>query len=230
MNNKELLDIWAQLEQEKSWRQDEIRLLENQLSLIKKEPDKDIYRKSLIVMLYSHYEGFFKSAFSIYAKAINNENIKCREATDFLSAATLAQEFHALHNPEKKCDCFRSLLPEDTKLHRFAREVEFLCNLDNFWDKKIEIPDTVYDPESNLKVIILRKILFRMGFNYKIFERFEGNIHRLLKIRNDVAHGDRKNGLSNKEYREIAKAIFSTMSELIVILMDSLKNRSYKKP
>jgi len=61
----DLADIRAQLESELTWRQNEMRLLHNQLEFIEKYEEKKRYRKSLVVMLYSHYEGFCKTAFLI---------------------------------------------------------------------------------------------------------------------------------------------------------------------
>ena len=71
-----LLDIRAQIEEEITWRSDEIRFLKNQLSNIQKETEKEKYRKSLVVMLYSHYEGFSKTIFQIYINEINPEFLK----------------------------------------------------------------------------------------------------------------------------------------------------------
>ena len=60
-----IIEVRAEFEEELTWRVDEIRLLHNQLGYIRKEADKMRYRKALVVMLYSHFEGFCKTAFSI---------------------------------------------------------------------------------------------------------------------------------------------------------------------
>ena len=59
----DLDDVIAQIEEELTWRMDELRFLRNQLANIPDEKNKKRYRKTLIVMLYSYYEGFSKSAF-----------------------------------------------------------------------------------------------------------------------------------------------------------------------
>jgi HEPN superfamily RiboL-PSP-like protein len=43
--------------------------------------------------------------------------------------------------------------------------------------------------ESNLKPVVLRKILFRLGFPPETFASHEGTIHRLVNRRNNIAHG-----------------------------------------
>jgi len=69
-----------EMEYELTWRTDELRMLKNNLSLILKDEDKDKYRKSLIVMLYAHFEGFSKTCFNSYktnlSKAVLNYKIK----------------------------------------------------------------------------------------------------------------------------------------------------------
>ena len=91
-----LADIRAQLEMELTWRQNEIRLLHNQLAFIEKEEEKNRYRKSLVVMLYSHYEGFCKMAFLIYINSVNKEGFKCIEMNDYIVTANFADIFAAL--------------------------------------------------------------------------------------------------------------------------------------
>ena len=58
MELKELENIRTQLEGELKWRLDEIHFLHNQQNHISNEKDQNCYRKALVVMLYSHFEGF----------------------------------------------------------------------------------------------------------------------------------------------------------------------------
>ncbi len=128
-------DIREQLEAELTWRTDEIRFLENQLSNLSEEDQKDKYRKSLVVMLYSHFEGFFRFAFRLYKEAVNQENLKCDEVTAYVAVSSLTDIFMALDNPQKKNDIFRRSLPDDTVLHRFCRRVDFMESLNDISKK-----------------------------------------------------------------------------------------------
>src|SRR5258705_2255053 len=193
-------DIRAEIELDLTWRQNEIRFLRNQLAYISSEHDKDRYRKSLVVMLYSHYEGFCKTALSIYADAINKEDIKCIDAHECLVAAALADTFKDFENPNKKSKIFINILPDDSQLHRFARQAELIERLDSIWQQVIRLPtDIVVDMESNLTPIILKKVLYRLGFPHDVFKDNEGKVHLLLNRRNNVAHGIRKDGISERE-------------------------------
>lgn len=223
-----LEEVRAQLEDELTWRQDEIRFLHNQLSDIRKEEDKKRYRKALVVMLYSHFEGFCKTALSIYANTINQESLTCSEVTDEIVASSLATVFKDFENPDRKSSLFKNDLPDDRTLHRFARQVELISNLKEIWELNVQIPiSDVVDTEANLKPPIMRKILYRLGLPHGVFIENEGNIHLLLNYRNSVSHGALKDGLSERTYEEIQLATLEIMSSLIKIITMALSDTKY---
>jgi hypothetical protein len=224
-----LSDIRAQLEMELTWRQNEMRLLHNQLAFIEKDEEKNRYRKSLVVMLYSHYEGFCKTAFLIYINSVNKERLKCLEMNDYIVTANFAEIFIALEVPNAKCKIFKPKLPEDTKLHRFCRQVNFISELNNFLSKQVNIPEDVIDTESNLKREVMRKILFRLGLPYDAFKKHEDQIKDLLEARNQIAHGKFVSGIEEAAYQKFEISSYEIMSELKELLMLALINQAYLK-
>jgi hypothetical protein len=56
-----LADIRAELEDELQWRLEELRLLKNQLADLRTEQQRDRFRRVLVIMLYAHFEGFWKA-------------------------------------------------------------------------------------------------------------------------------------------------------------------------
>jgi len=222
-------DIRAQIEEELTWRQNEIRFFRNQLSYISSYNDKMKYRKSLIVMLYSHYEGFCKTTFLIYINAINHLSIRRCEANDYIKTISLAEAFLAYGNKDKKCEYFRNVLPDDEKLHLFSRQVDFVNMIDSLWEDILSIPESVVDTESNLKPVVLRKILFRLGFQYNCFSNYEGKIDYLLNKRNNIAHGIEKEGLTEREYSDVERATFLIMDRIMKLIMQALSGQVYLK-
>lgn len=225
----DLEDIIAQIEEELTWRIDELRFLRNQLSIINDENDRMRYRKSLVVMLYSYYEGFCKSAFQIYINAINKSSLTRDMVNEYIHTASLNEVFMTYHNESKKSPYFNNLLPDDAKLHRFSRQVEFVLAMENLWNEIVEIPENVIDTESNLKPVVLRKILYRLGFEHNSFQEYEGLINLLLERRNNVAHGAEKEGLSKEKYEKIEDAALRIMVQLKKLIIDALINKSYLK-
>ena len=106
----------AVLEDDRTWRQDEIRFLRNQLANLEREDEKSKYRRALVPMLYAHYEGFCKVALQHYVKVVNAAGIACEDASAAIIAASWELIFRRLANPKQKCDVFRDALPDDSKL------------------------------------------------------------------------------------------------------------------
>ena len=229
--NFNLEEIRIELETDLTWRTDEIRFLRNQLANIIKEEDKERYRKSLLVMLYSHYEGFCKTAFLIYINVVNNEALQRKRANHHLATCSLHNVFKAFEDGEYKPEIYRGIfkntLPEEKKLQRFARQVDFIVNLDNFWDEVVSVSDEIADTESNLWPVVLKKILFRLGLPEQSFKKYESNIFALVNMRNGVAHGRDKEGIKEDLYTSIEKGVFDTMQGVIEVIIDALKNKKY---
>jgi hypothetical protein len=223
-----LADIRAELEDELRWRLEELRCFKNQLADMRTKDQRDRHRRALVVMLYSHFEGFWKAAFSIYVKAINAEVILCKDATHSLVAASLFDLLAGLTDHQKKHPFFRSKAPEDSKLHQLHRHVEFLSRLPDMEATRVDIPvDKVVDPESNLKPDVIRKNLFRLGFQYDMFQPHEGTVHQLLNKRNAVAHGSTRQGVEEDEYNKLEASVLDIMSDVVKLLFESLRRRVY---
>lgn len=222
-----IADLWAEIEAEQTWRQDEVRFFQNQLSNFKSDEEKNKYRKALILLLYSHFEGFCKFAFTHYVKAINLENLTCGQANYAIAAASLSEIFQTLCNLEKKSPEFKNVLPEDKKLHVFARHKEFLENVNKFESKVLAIPDELVDTESNLKPVVLRKNLFKLGFPHDKFEHLEGQINKLLYFRNNIAHGTNIAGIEKDDYEKLRDDVNLIISEVKQEVMSALQNSAY---
>lgn len=222
----EFLKLRAELEADRTWRQDEIRFFQNQGAALN-EIEKEQFRRAIILLLYAHFEGFCKVAFILYINAINEANITCGEAHYAIAAAALADLFNNLRNPDKKSAEFRHQLPDDTKLHRFAREREFIERTNEFEKRPVKIQDTIIDTESNLKPIVLRKILYRLGLPDEEFKVFEGEIFKLLGYRNQIAHGQLKTGIKEKDYEKLKKTTYKIMDQITIEIMEALKNKCF---
>ncbi len=224
-------DIRAELEAELTWRSDEMRFLENQLANFSSEREKDKYRRSLIVMLYSHLEGFFKFAFTLYTDIINEQNLKCEDVTAYMAVSSLSNIFRALDDPDKKSDIFRRSLPDDTALHRFCRRVDFIKSLSDINNKSVKISDKVVDTKSNLTPVVIKKILYQLGFEHTKFDQYKGNIDKLLNVRNHIAHGDNRfrAGVEENDYNAIKNDTYSIMNEIILMITDELRRESFRR-
>ena len=152
-----LPDLSAQLESELAWRQEEIRFFQNRGTMLLRQEEQDQYRRAVVLVLYAHFEGFCKFAFDLYRTSINGEQVACNEASPAIAAAGWARLFKELRDPSTKCAEFKHALPDDGKLHRFARDREFMERSVEFSRLPVTIPDDFVDTESNLKPVVLRR-------------------------------------------------------------------------
>ncbi|WP_429968207.1 MAE_28990/MAE_18760 family HEPN-like nuclease [Enterococcus sp. AZ046] len=221
------IDIISQIEGELTWRSEELIFLKNQLSIIEKEEDKERYRKSLVVMLYSYYEGFCKSAFQIYINAINSENLKRKDVNLLIRTSSMHEIFLNYGNESKKDSRFNKELPDDSKLHKYSRQVVFIEEFANFLNETVNIPEGVVDTESNLKPVVLKKILYRLGFAFEEIDISENTINKLLGYRNAISHGSKKNGISEEEYNKLEKDVKTLMDTIRIIINKAIISDDY---
>lgn len=221
------IDIISQIEEELTWRSEELIFFKNQLSIIEKEEDKKRYRKSLIVMLYSYYEGFCKSAFQIYIQAINSENLTRKDVNLFIRTSSMHETFLSYGNESRKDVRFKRELPEDSKLHKYSRQVIFIEEFSNFLNETVNIPEGVVDTESNLKPVVLRKILYRLGFAFEEIDISENTINKLLGYRNSISHGSKRTGIDEDEYDELENDVKKLMNTIRMIINKAITSDDY---
>ncbi|MBU3201738.1 hypothetical protein LL037_08390 [Clostridium estertheticum] len=225
----ELEEIRAQLEEELTWRINEFKFLKNLTSNIYKEEQKDIYRKTLLVMLYSHFEGLCKSCFLIYVEAINSLQLQRQHVNQNLQAASMNTIFNRYDDKDRKCKIFKRSLPEETQIHSFFRRTDFVIQYDDFLKDIVKLPDELVDTESNLWYIVLQKNLFKLGIDLDIFKDNSKQINNLVNLRNSIAHGNLKRGLQDKEFEEIEHSVTCVMNNLVRTLYYCLRNKDYLK-
>jgi hypothetical protein len=224
-----LAEVWSELEAEQQWREAELRFLQNQVALQANRENQDLLRRSLVVMLYAHFEGISRFILALYVRVVNETGLTCGEANTALAAASLADVFMALRDPFSKCAEFKNQLPDDSDLHRFARDREFVENTDGFAARRLKVPDSVVDLEGNLKPVVLRKLLYRLGLEHDHVAAVEGNIHKLLNYRNSIAHGSFRRGISEPDYEGLREGVVVVVRALTRQVMGALGRRQYKR-
>lgn len=228
MPEVDLAEFRAEMEAEREWRETEMRQLRNQISFIASEEQRKTARKALVVMLYAHFEGVSKALLSMYVNRLNGLGLCVGDVVPPIGAASLAEVFQALRDPNKKCAEFARSLPNDAALHRFARDREFVEVAWKVAQRSVQIDaDEIVDTDSNLKPSVLRKILFRLGLDPDLAQPWEGAIHLLLNRRNDVAHGTARAGLEEKEYAKLEQAVSLVVDGVVKAISDAIAGKAY---
>jgi hypothetical protein len=222
-------DFVAELFREHDWRFDEVRRLKNLLSGDRDPLGRDELRKSLVVVLYAHFEGFCVFALEHYLIAVNQEKIDCRDANPAVLAGAWNGVFGAMESGDQKCRIFSQPLPNDQKLHRHWRRRHFVEEIDRLSRFKVVIPEDVIDTESNLKPEVLQRNLFLLGLDFRFVDPYADIISNLLGRRNRIAHGDDRRGVTELEYDAYESAVFEVCFRLLEFLEESHRQRAYEK-
>ena len=214
------------LEMELAWRQEELAFFKNQLNDIA-EANKDKYRKSLVLILYSHMEGYIKICLQTYIQYINSQKLNRKDVNTGLMVASMHKEFIAYENLERKAEFFRRDLPDDTRLHRLYRRVDFMEKVENFKEQELIIDDQIIDTESNLWYIVLQKNLYKVGLPINLFDDYQNDIDALVNRRNSIAHGNFKSGVKESEFSRWESKVSEILSGVTRLLYDYANNERY---
>jgi hypothetical protein len=191
------------------------------------DDEKNMIKRSLVLVAYAHLEGFCKFSLFSYTAALNSLGINCCDASIPVAAASLSKVFAALRDPQSKHPVFRRRMPDDAQLHLAAREQIFLESFHEVSSGKLEIPDRVVDTKSNLSPDVLRKMLFQLGLSYSTVEQHQSNLAKLLGIRNAIAHGDRLRVPADLELADYIASAFAIMAFLQNEIFVALQNQVY---
>lgn len=219
--------LHAELESERAWREEELRFLQNQCKNLS-VADREKYSRALVLMAYAHVEGFTKFALLGYVRCVNSSGLKCDEVVEAIAAASLNDVFIALRNPEKKSTHF-SDAPDDSALHRFAREREFVMRSVAVLSGPLALPDSVVNTEANLWPVVLRKNLFRLGLPHDRFKHLDGRLSMLVNTRNEIGHGAIAKPINWALYEQLRKAALEVMKDLQAIVFTASDLKWYKR-
>jgi hypothetical protein len=220
--------LYEELENERLWREADLRFLQNQSKGLSVS-EREYYSRVLVLMAYAHVEGFTKFALLGYVRCINSSGIKCSDAVAAIAAASLADIFLSLRNAEKKSDLFPSV-PDDSALHRLARERDFVEKSPEILGRSLDVPDSVVNTESNLWPVVLRKNLFRLGLPFDRFQHLDASLSMLVNTRNEIGHGVGRFPIKWAFYEKLRNASLEIMKDMQGILFTASDLKWYQRP
>lgn len=218
-------EVRAILEVDLAWRLDEIRFLRNQVAALAKEDERKRLRRAVVVMLYAHLEGFTKTAIREYAKAVSMARIPCGEATAVVLASSIGKLFDALETAEKAPE-FRA--EEDLRIHKHWRRTSFVSSWHDRLREPLVLDQSIADPGSNLTPRVLKKMLFLAGLDPNLVQENHGIILELVEKRNDIAHGEAREGYAEKDYGRVETAVVESMERLMRAVETAVRFEIYR--
>lgn len=211
MKLKTVEELSDKLDFELSWRRIELTNLKFNVEKVEGNILNTNLRSSL-VLLYAHWEGFIKKSLTYYLEHVSKQKIK----NNLLKSNFYALE---LHNKIR-------LMEETNNSVRYTEIInEILENVDN--ESNIPYKRQI-DTKSNLKSELFKELMFTVGLDSTPYENYFTLIdERLLKTRNEIAHGEPMNQLelTKEGYLELHEKI----STIMVVLKEQIISAAIKK-
>lgn len=223
---QDILEFRSDMEDSLSWRVNEFLALKN---LLRSDNNIPIV-KTLIVMLYAHFEGFFKDCLECYIKYINSTDLVLSNFIDTIITASLSREYSSFEDFNKKCKELTTVPPAEEFLHRYHRRRELTKKfVSDYLNKKVRIDEKIINTKSNLDYGVLQENLYILGLDYNYFSDKQNNITKLVKLRNSVAHGSQREPIEFSEFEKIEEDILEIMEEIIKYLYKFCLEEKYLK-
>jgi RiboL-PSP-HEPN len=210
-------DARAEIENDLAWRLDEIRYLRNELI---GGGDRNAWpvsaMRAILVMQYAHLEGFARNSFAVYVQAVNSCNLKAHEVHPNIFASALVPEFNALRNgagsePEA----------EGSRLMRRAvNQVDFISKIRHLEKDicRVEVESAV-SMEMNFGSDVFRRTLYRLGIpEGEVSKAYYNSLEFVRKMRNDIAHGSRRERIEPGEFEANQRQCERFMSDLAQLI------------
>ncbi|RYD58935.1 MAG: hypothetical protein EOP56_01520 [Sphingobacteriales bacterium] len=199
------------LDEDLAWRKKEISEL---MLIAKSESEKTVILKSLILLLYAHWEGYIKKSSKLYIKYVSEKKLKTSDLCVNFKAIVLKQHVsRCIENKESL-----SLVNELDFIDKYLKyqDLKFKINVKIDGDQDNSIIDT----ESNLKPKVFKKILSILGLNYKnaLSTREHYINSNLLLNRNSIGHGSDFDSSKQQEFDLKLKDIEKLRSIVFLII------------
>lgn len=171
---------------------------------------KEIHIKYAIPAIYSLWEGFIKSTFTIYSHHLNSLSL----TRDEISLKLLT------HQLDSECNF-------NNARNAFDSNIKMVQRIDLILEDIIRIKPSV-PTESNVNYKVLCKILERYCIDY-VHEKYKKGLDKLLLFRNKIAHGENALYVSIAHLTEFIKLIEDLMLDIVINIEHCEGIQSFKK-
>ena len=199
-----------------SWRRTELSALRAEIQRTARSPTSPLARamaRSGTAMLYAHWEGFGKDAFTAYADFISKRKLRFSELNDGL----LRTVFVALQR--------RTISGDDVALQTLVEAVRDPSKTRAPLPRK-----SMVDMRSNLRSDVLQEALTSVGLDAGDFATSSQLIDRLLcDARNEIAHG-RERFPSAESFATLHDAVITLMESVRSNILNAVRAEGYRHP
>ncbi|HCQ21451.1 MAG: hypothetical protein AN481_10075 [Aphanizomenon flos-aquae LD13] len=194
-----------------AWRKKQLSEIKKMIELKNVSPQKhNVCIRSGICILYAHWEGFIKLAGNSYVEYIRIKRLRYRQ---------LSSNFLALAMKEKLKQA-----KETNKASLYIPVCDFfLFQL----DERCSLPKNPIST-SNLSSEILKEITHTLGIDFSLdLTKSKLIDEKLLKTRNEIAHGEDSLTIDRKQYIELQTIVVEMLEEFRNRIENAASNEDF---
>ena len=211
MSIQTLEDLNKTLATDIAWRKKELSEIKTLIELKNVSPQRhNVCIRSGICILYAHWEGFVKLAGNSYVEYIRIKRLRYRQ---------LSSNFLALAMKEKLKQA-----KETNKASLYIPVCDFfLFQL----DERCSLPKNPIST-SNLSSEILKEITHTLGIDFSLdLTKSKLIDEKLLKTRNEIAHGEDSLTIDRKQYIELQTIVVEMLEEFRNRIENAASNEDF---
>ncbi|MEI6368179.1 MAG: MAE_28990/MAE_18760 family HEPN-like nuclease [Nostocales cyanobacterium ELA608] len=212
MSIQTLEDLNKTLATDIAWRKKELSEIKTLIELKNVSPQRhNVCIRSGICILYAHWEGFIKLAGNSYVEYIRTKRLRYGQ---------LSSNFLALAMKEKLKQA-----KETNKASLYIPVCDFfLFQL----DERCSLPKNPISTASNLSSEILKEITHTLGIDFSLDSTKSKLIdEKLLKTRNEIAHGEDSLTIDRKQYIELQTIVVEMLEEFRNRIENAASNEDF---
>ena len=199
-----------------TWRKTEI----SELIILAETVEANVLLKSVILLLYAHWEGYIKKSSKTYLKFISDNQIEVHKLTDNFKYVALKGLSSAVWDSRETLTTANEIkfIERFNEINSMTIDKLIRINLGNERDKSI------IDTQDNLTPAVFRKILNIIGLRYLDgYESKKAQIERnLIDHRNSIGHGNKK--LSSNEDLLLEIASLKELRDIIFLIIENFRD------
>lgn len=176
------------LAEDLAWRKKELAAMKSLVeSKTFSRQQHQVLLRSAVCILYAHWEGFIKLAANVYLDYVSNKKLTYQELSSNFLALAMKEKLKEAKETNKPslyipvCDFFRAEL-----------------------NQRCSLPKDAISTASNLSSEVLEEITLLLGLDFSLYSTKKKLIdEKLLKTRNEIAHGGYLEAFDQDEYVEL---------------------------
>jgi len=203
--------VFEEIQEDITWRNLELSKIKN-IALNLNDAELKIFLKSILPLLYAHWEGFIVVSLKIVFKYLNTLHLSSNDYCDIYLTTAYEQTLKSLDNSTG-----------------FDKRKKHLINLYKTFKEQVML-DSKVDTKSNLNFGILEEICKKINLDINKFTTYKEELNELVNIRNSISHGE--NSYNFESYDDIQKylnLLKNLMLDFESEIQDLLKNEKYLK-